>query len=124
MQLQLSETRYVYPDVTITCDARDEMPEDNKTHFPSVVIEVLSPGTEAIDRGKKLLYYQAHPTIQEYVIADSQSMLIEIYHRERGKWAFSTHEIGDEVRLASLDVQFAVHGIYERTSLIRKAGQH
>src|SRR6266567_1151548 len=42
MQFQLSETRYVYPDVTVTCDPRDEAPEDSKTHYPTVVIEVLS----------------------------------------------------------------------------------
>ena len=66
MKLQLSESRYVYPDITVTSDPRDQEPEDNRTHYPTVVVEVLSPGTEATDRGKKLLYYQAHPTIQDY----------------------------------------------------------
>ncbi len=120
MQLQLSESRYVYPDVTVTCDPRDEAPEDNKTHYPTMVIEVLSPSTEATDRGKKLLYYQGHPTIQDYMIVDSQSILIEVYHREKGRWTFSTYGPGDEVQLESLGVQFSVHEAYERTSLMRK----
>lgn len=60
MQLQLSESRYVYPDITVTCDPRDEEPEDKRIHYPTVVVEVLSPSTEIIDRGKKLLYYQAY----------------------------------------------------------------
>jgi len=63
MQLQLSVSRYVYPDITVTCDPRDQEPEDNRIRYPSVVVEVLSPSTEVTDRGKKLLYYQAHPTI-------------------------------------------------------------
>ncbi|MFL5627685.1 MAG: Uma2 family endonuclease [Ktedonobacteraceae bacterium] len=120
MQLQLSESRYVYPDVTVTCDPRDEAPEDNKTHYPTMVIEVLSPSTEATDRGKKLLYYQAHPTIQDYILVDSQSILIEVYHRERGRWTFFTYGPGDEVQVESLGVQFSVHDAYERTSLMRR----
>lgn len=120
MQLQLSEARYVYPDVTVTCDPRDEAPEDNKTHYPTVVIEVLSPGTEIADRGKKLLYYQAHPTIQEYMLADSQSILIEVYRREETRWSFSTYKREDEVQLESLGIQFSVRDVYERTGLIRK----
>ena len=120
MQLQLSEARYVYPDVTVTCDPRDEAPEDSKTRYPTVVIEVLSPGTEVTDRGKKLLYYQAHPTVQEYMLADSQSVLVEVYRREKTRWTFSTYKREDEIQLESLGIQFPVRAIYERTGLIRK----
>jgi Uma2 family endonuclease len=119
MQLQLSESRYVYPDITVTCDPRDEAPEDDRARYPSIVVEVLSPSTETIDRGKKLLYYQAHPTIQEYVIVDSRSILVEVYHREKGRWSFFTHRPGDEVQLESLGIQFSVDAAYKRTSLVK-----
>ncbi len=119
MQLQLSESRYVYPDITVTCDPRDEVPDDNRTHYPSMVVEVLSPTTEAVDRGKKLLYYQAHPTIQEYMLVDSQSMLIEVYYREKGRWSFSVHGSGDSVQLEAIGVQFSVNDAYKRTSLVK-----
>ena len=102
MRMGISATRYVYPDVTVTCDPRDEAPEDSKTHYPTVVIEVLSPSTETTDRGKKLLYYQAHPTIQDYMMADSQSILIEVYHREKSRWTFSTYKLEDEAPLVLL----------------------
>jgi Uma2 family endonuclease len=120
MQLQLTESRYVYPDITVTCDLRDQEPEDNRTHYPTLVVEVLSPGTEVVDRGKKLLYYQAHPTIQEYVIADSQNILVEVYHREKNRWTFTTHGLGDKIQLESLGVQVSVDDIYKRTSLLRR----
>jgi Uma2 family endonuclease len=123
MQLQLSTSRYVYPDITVTCDPRDQEPEDNRIHHPSVVVEVLSPSTEVTDRGKKLLYYQAHPTIQEYILANSQSILIEIYRREKNRWTFSTYRLGDTITLESIGVVFSVNDVYKKTSLIRKAYQ-
>jgi len=123
MQLQLSESRYVYPDVTVTCDPRDQEPEEGKIRHPSVVVEVLSPRTEVTDRGKKLLYYQAHPAIQEYVLANSQSILIEIYRREKNRWTFSTYRLGDTITLESVDVEFSVSDVYKKTSLIRKVRQ-
>jgi Uma2 family endonuclease len=122
MKLQLSESRYVYPDLTVTCDPRDQEPEDNRTHFPTVVAEVLSPSTEVIDRGKKLLYYQAHPTIQDYIMVDSQRILVEVYHREKGHWTHSTYKkLEEQVPIESLDIQFSVIDAYERTGLLRKA---
>jgi Uma2 family endonuclease len=120
MQLQLSESRYVYPDITVTCDPRDQEPEDNRTHYPTLVVEVLSPGTEVVDRGKKLLYYQAHPTIQEYVLADSQNILVEVYHREKNRWTFTTHGLGDKLQLESLGIQVSVDDTYKRTGLLRR----
>lgn len=123
MQLQLSESRYVYPDITITCDPRDLEPEDKKLHYPSVIIEVLSPSTEAVDRGKKLLYYQAHPTIQDYIMIDSQSILVEVYHREKSRWSFSRYELHDEIEIESLGIQFLVRDAYKKTTLIRQASK-
>lgn len=120
MQLQLSESRYVYLDITVTCDPRDQEPEDNRTHYPTLVVEVLSPSTEVVDRGKKLLYYQAHPTIQEYAMADSQNILVEVCQREKNRWTFSTHGLGDKIQLESLGIQFSVDDIYKRTSLLRR----
>jgi Uma2 family endonuclease len=118
-----SADHYVYPDITVTCDPRDQEPEDNRIHYPSVVVEVLFPSTEVTDRGKKLLYYQAHPTIQEYILANSQSILIEIYRREKNKWTFSTYRLGDTITLESIGVEFSVSDVYKKTSLIRKAYQ-
>src|SRR5436190_1513984 len=66
VQLKLTEKRYVYPNITISCDERDRNQKET-IHYPIVVVEVLSPSTEAIDRGKKAAYYRACPTIKEYM---------------------------------------------------------
>jgi len=54
------------------------------------------------------------------MIVDSQSILIEVYHREKGRRTFSTYGPGDEVQVESLGVQFSVRDAYERTSLMRR----
>ncbi|HJT55997.1 MAG TPA: Uma2 family endonuclease [Ktedonobacteraceae bacterium] len=117
VQLKLSEKRYVFPDITVSCDERDRNQKET-IRYPRVVIEVLSPTTEATDRGRKAAYYRATSTIQEYVMADSEEIFIEVHRREEGKWTINTFEPGDTVILKSLGIQFPVEDTYEGTSLI------
>jgi Uma2 family endonuclease len=112
IRLQLSESCYVHPDIVVSCDARDHNLDD-MIRYPHLVVEVLSSNTEAIDRGKKLINYLENPTLQEYVMADSQSIRIEVYHREENGWKLHIYRSGDIVRLASLDLQFSVADVYE-----------
>ena len=116
VQLQLSEKRYVYPDITVSCDQRDRNQKE-AIHYPCVVIEVLSPTTEATDRGRKAAYYRACPTIQEYMMVDSEEIFVEVHRREGGKWTINSFEPGDIVILESLGIQFPIEDAYEGTSL-------
>jgi Uma2 family endonuclease len=103
---------YVLPDVTITCDERDH--EDNECLlYPCVVFEVLSPGTEAIDRGKKLNYYRACPTIKEYVLVNTREPLVELYRREKHPlWTYRTFEQDDELILTSVNIALPIRTMY------------
>ncbi len=116
MRVQLSKTRYVYPDATVTCDQHDHEFSDIIRH-PKVVIEVLSPSTEATDRGKKFTLYRECPTVQEYMMVDAQSMQVEVYYRNEGKWTLSTFGPGNVVGLESLDIQFPFEAVYEGLNL-------
>ncbi len=116
VQLRLSETRYVHPDVTVSCDEHDHEAED-AIQYPCLVIEVLSPSTEAIDKIKKLAYYQECPAIQDYIMVDSQSMRIEVYHRENDGWKFHTYGPESVVKVESLNIQFPVNDIYRGMKL-------
>ncbi len=49
---------------------------------PSVIIEVLSPGTEAYDRGEKFKCYRTIPALQEYVLVSPRQVLVERYRKE------------------------------------------
>ena len=112
MKVRVSETRYFHPDVTVSCDARDRGTADF-IQSPRLVVEVLSPTTEAFDRGRKLQCYTACPTVEEYLLVDPRSMRIEIYRKEQKKWIYDAFEAGDEVELASLGVHFPVIDAYE-----------
>ncbi len=116
IRLQLSESRYVHPDVTVSCDERDQEPDDT-IHYPCLVVEVLSPTTETSDRGEKFFYYQECPTIQDYVLADSQSIRIEVYHREEDGWKLHTYGPGSTVQLESLDIKFPLDAVYRGMKL-------
>src|SRR6266487_5980403 len=116
VQLKLTEKRYVYPDITISCDERDRNQKET-IHYPLAVVEMLSPTTEAIDRGKKAAYYRACPTVQEYVMVDSEEVFVEVHRLEEGRWTINNFEPGDSITLESLGIQFPVEDAYEGTSL-------
>jgi Uma2 family endonuclease len=56
--------------------------------------------------------YCAHPTIEEYVLVDSQSFKIESYHKENNKWIYEAFENTDEITLSSLGVHFSLTDAY------------
>ncbi len=111
MKVYISETRYFHPDVIVTCDPRDRG-TIQAIQSPRLVVEVLSPTTELTDRTWKLKNYRAHPTIEEYVLIDSRSFKIEIYHKEQNKWIYEAFEGDDEIMLNSLGVHFSLMEAY------------
>ena len=112
MKVRVSEQRYFHPDVTVSCDSRDRG-TTSVLKSPRLVVEVLSPGTEARDRGRKLQCYLACPSIEEYLLVDARSMRIEIYRKEQRKWVYEAFEAGDEVELTTIGVRFPVADAYE-----------
>jgi Uma2 family endonuclease len=114
---QISENYRVCPDVAVSCDSRDRGAQD-AIRYPSLVVEVLSPSTEARDRGEKSLAYRANPGIQEYLLINSAYPIIELFRREKhGFWALYTLGIEDSVELTSIGVRFSVAEVYQDTSL-------
>ena len=119
--LQLSERYRVCPDVTVSCDPRDRGARE-VIRYPSLVVEILSPTTEARDRGQKSLQYRSCPSIQEYVLISSEFPLVEVFRREKqGFWSLYTLAIDDTIELTSLDLRFPVEDIYQNTSFLEEA---
>lgn len=112
MKVRVSATRYVHPDVTVTCNPQDRGTVDF-IQSPRLIVEVLSPSTEAYDRGRKLQWYLACPSVEEYLLIDFRSLRIEIYRKEQKKWIYDAFEADDEVELKSLRVHFPVADAYE-----------
>lgn len=116
--VELAENSTVCPDVTVSCDPRDRGAKD-AIHYPSVVVEVLSPTTEARDRGKKSLLYRSSETIQEYLIVNTDAPIIELFRREKNDfWTLYTLRQNDTVELTSLTIHFPVTDAYQNTSFV------
>ncbi|HYK86432.1 MAG TPA: Uma2 family endonuclease [Ktedonobacteraceae bacterium] len=112
MKVHLYETRYVYPDATVSCNENDRGNVET-IQSPLLIVEVLSPGTEAYDRGDKFAYYRACPTIKEYVLVNTQRRIVEVYRRARTNlWTLHLFEADDRVEFASLNITFPIAEIY------------
>ncbi len=102
---------FYYPDVVVSCH-----PTGADTHvlrFPTVVFEVLSPATEAIDRREKLANYRLAQTLEEYVLVAQDRREVAIFRRALG-WQgeiFTAPEA--RVEFQSLKQAMAVAAIYE-----------
>lgn len=113
---KLSESRYVHPDVTVSCDPRDKHKKDN-IQYPRILVEVLSPSTEAIDRFEKLEYYPEIPTMEEYILVDSQKKFVQVYHRDDEIWTSRVYRPDNIVYLKSIGLEITFAEIYDKTSL-------
>lgn len=115
MRVQVSESTYFFPDVTVTCDVADRRRGNTLIRSPRVVFEVLSPSTERIDRTEKRKVYQACPTIQEIVLINQFAPHVEIYRRDEeddSRWHHVVYEPEQEIVLESLDVHLSFDEIY------------
>lgn len=83
-----ADDRYAYPDVTVFCGQAEFDPRDDMTITnPRVLVEVLSPTTEASDRGEKFIRYINLPGLQEYFLVSQDKPQVQSFYREPdGRW--------------------------------------
>lgn len=85
MKVQTADEAFYYPDVMVACEAEPDDPY--LEHAPCVVVEVVSPSTEMIDRREKLAAYKRMPSLRAYLIVDQDSPRVERHFRdETGQW--------------------------------------
>jgi Uma2 family endonuclease len=104
-----------YPDGSVVCGSLELDPEDPKGHTvvnPKVVVEVLSPSTEAYDRGEKLSHYQRIESLREIVLVAQAERYIELWRRDdAGTWTRTEHRDGS-VTLASVACALPLDDVY------------
>jgi len=104
---------FYYPDVFVTCDATDVEPY-YKTR-PCLVVEVLSPATEAIDRREKLLAYRKADSLREYVLVSQDVFRVEVYRREQdSSWSVHVYEGNEHAQLQSVNYTIPLNAIYDK----------
>ncbi len=118
VKVQVSPTSpYYYPDVVVSCDPHDRHAR-KFIQYPKLIVEVLSPSTEANDRGEKFIHYRTIATLQEYVLIDSEKVSVECYRRGEGRlWFYMPYTAGDVVMLDSIGWSGAIELFYEDVPL-------
>ena len=93
MKVQPADDTILYPDVFVTCD-----PGDLRTEMifqaPKLVIEVLSPSTQAYDRSHKFALYRRMASLQEYALVDPDTRRIEVF-RIGGNGLWVLHDMSE-----------------------------
>lgn len=114
VKLQISSSNlYYYPDVIVSCDPRD-LTAQTSIQWPTLIIEVLSPRTEAKDRGEKLANYRILPSLQEYILISSDTVSAERYRRGEGRmWLYYPYAAEDTIVLESIEFSCPVELLYE-----------
>jgi Uma2 family endonuclease len=110
---------YTYPDVIVIC-GEPKFADDQKDTLlnPTLIAEVLSPSTEAYDRGFKSAQYRTLASLQEYVLVSQTEPRIEVFHRQTaGHWLLS-EAIGLEAvcRFESLDCSVRLADLYDKVT--------
>ena len=106
---------FFYPDVLVTCDARDRLTPAYVSH-PSLVAEVLSESTAAFDRGAKFAAYRKLESLKEYVLVDVEAQRVEVFRRnDENHWVLYDYGPGETVAFASFSLQVSVDEILDDT---------
>mgnify|MGYP001570243565 CR=1 FL=1 len=109
---------YTYPDIMVICGKIQfvERRKDTVTN-PLVIVEVLSESTRDYDRGAKFNFYKQIPSLQEYVMIESESARVECYRRAGDKWTIETYDnLNNVARFESLACEIPVKRIYNKVS--------
>ncbi len=107
---------YRYADGSVVC-GKAEVERFNGADLlinPVLIIEVLSPSTEAYDRGDKFTYYKSIPTFREYLlIAQHRAHITHYVKAETGKWDYEeTNDLTSSIYLSTIACTLALSEVY------------
>ncbi len=112
---------YTYPDVMALCGSPVFETSGNPPSLlnPQVILEVLSPSTEAFERGDKFARYRKLESLTDYVLVSVQKMRVEQHTRQSsGVWTYEEYEHPSNIlRLASVDCEVPLEEIYAKVML-------
>ena len=107
---------YFYPDVIVCCGEPEF--EDNVFDTllnPILVVEVLSPSTEAFDKGEKFMHYQELASLREYILVSQDRVRVEHYRLTQTQWVQTEFQAREDVLpLASIGCELPLQDIYRR----------
>jgi Uma2 family endonuclease len=127
LRVQVREKAFVYPDALVICGEPEFAKGRNDTITnPTVIVEVLSPSTRAYDRGRKFELYRTLPSLQAYVIVDSEQPYVDYFQkRPDGTWELTEHrQLSDKLKLSVLHVMIPLADIYDKAAWAKPSTKH
>ena len=109
-------TSYTYPDIVVVCDEpRFEDDEFDTLLNPTLVVEVLSPSTEAYDRNEKFARYKQLASLREYLLVSQDRVHVEHYLRQGARWIWTEFRSLDGIlSLVSIRCELSLRDICRR----------
>jgi Uma2 family endonuclease len=119
MRVQLSETRYVYPDISVVCGDLVFTDADVDTLAnPAAIFEVLSESTSNFDLGEKARLYRQRESLQTLCLVAQDHPWVEVWTREEGTtWRVREFTgLDASAELPALSVTLPLAEIYSRVA--------
>jgi Uma2 family endonuclease len=120
VKIRVRATRLsTYPDASVVCGPTERDPGDrNAMANPAVLVEVLSDGTEAYDRGEKFEHYRQIPSLRDFVLVSQYRPHVEVYSRDQGgRWVLTTANTGERFSLTAMEGAIEVDRVYADVEL-------
>lgn len=113
VQVRVDAGLYAYPDLSVAC-GESAFDDHNNLLNPIAIFEVLSPSTEAYDRGEKFNRYQGMASLRQYVLVNQSTPRIVVFTRGPGDvWTFSRASgLDASIRLESIGCELALRDVY------------
>ena len=110
----LSDTLFYYPDVMVSCAAAGR--HEYYCDAPAFIFEVLSPGTEGVDRREKLLVYGRISSLHTYLVVAQNRKEVTVHRRTPPDWWARAEVLGagDCLMLPEIALSLPLETIYER----------
>lgn len=108
---------YTYPDVVVVCGEPKYIDGRKDTVAnPILIAEILSPSTEAYDRGFKSTHYRKLESLQEYLLVSQSEPHVEVFRRQAsGDWLLSESDgLEAACNLESLPCRIQLKDIYSQ----------
>jgi Uma2 family endonuclease len=111
---------YSYPDLSVACgEALFADSYVDTLMNPILLVEILSPSTEAYDRGRKAIMYRKIPSLHELLLISQDSYEVELYRRQPDEaWSFlEASGLEASIELTSIGYTLRLSELYERVTL-------
>jgi Uma2 family endonuclease len=106
---------YFYPDIVVV-DGKPYMDDDGYKETllnPTIIFEILSKGTEVLDRSEKLKSYLQTKSLKEYVLVNQYESCLEHFYRdESGNWVVQVSITEGVFKLKSAPIELKITDVY------------